>query len=69
MLLIDEDIYVNDFLDEFKRRFANFCNKAPVILTFKITPSSCFLKDCEKEILHKFEFDHLSDVKTNIKII
>lgn len=69
MLLVDNEILVDDFLTEFKRRFSNFCNKAPVILTFKITPSSCFLKDCELGIVHKFEFDHLSDVKSNIKII
>ncbi len=69
MLLTDGNIVVDEFLDEFKKRFSNFCSKAPVILTFKITPSSCFLKDCEKEIVHKFEFDHLSDVKANIKII
>jgi len=69
MLLVDNEIVVDDFLDEFKKRFSNFCNKAPVILTFKITPSSCFLKDCEKDIVHKFEFNHLIDVKTNIKVI
>ncbi len=69
MLLVDNEILVDDFLTEFKRRFSNFCNKAPVILTFKITPSSCFLKDCELGTVHKFEFDHLSDVKANIKII
>lgn len=69
MLLIDDTVVVDEFLDEFKKRFSNFCNKAPVILTFKITPSSCFLKDCEKDIVHKFEFNHLVNVKVNIKEI
>jgi len=69
MLLIDDEVAVNDFLDEFKRRFSNFCNKAPVILTFKITPSSCYLKDLEKGIVHKFDFNHLENVKQNIKKI
>jgi len=69
MLLIDETIFVDEFLDEFKKRFSNFCDKAPVILTFKITPSACFLKDCETNSLHKFEFNHLKDVKANIRDI
>lgn len=69
MLLVDDEIIVSDFLDEFKRRFSNFCNKAPIILTFKITPSSCYLKDLEKNIIHKFDFNHLESVKQNIKKI
>ena len=69
MLLDNDKVNVPDFLREFVKRFKNFCHKAPVVLTFKTTPTSVVVHEYHSNEVKVFEFDFTQSVKANIKTI
>jgi len=72
MIVNDEKIDVRIFLDEFEKRFKNFCSKSPLflhnpIITDKgVTLYHYVGKDYKKKKLFDFNFDFTKDVKSNI---
>jgi len=73
MLIDDVDFDINEFKQTFKKKFDNFCKKAPLLLKY-------FLKDDSVDIFsHTYEnqsrklvnysFDYNYNVKENIKFI
>jgi len=72
MLVNNENI--KDWLNAFHKSFKSFCDKAPLLLSFKITPTTVFLYEQKFDVeifdlIKIFEFDFSQDIKTNIKII
>ena len=55
-----------EFLEVFKKKFTSFCNKAPVIISFKVTPTSCFVQEMGTKEIKKFDFDFNKPVEVNI---
>jgi hypothetical protein len=72
MIVNDEKIDVKIFLDEFEKRFKNFCSKAPLFLHNPIiTEKGVALyhyvgENYQKKKLFDFNFDFTKDVKSNI---
>jgi len=54
---------------EFKKRFANFCEKSPVLLSYIMTPTSVQVTDEVQEIIHEFIWDFTLSVKEFIHYI
>lgn len=48
---------------EFKKRFTNFCNKSPMLLSFVLTPSIVQVTDEGTETIYEFSWDYSVDVK------
>lgn len=57
------------FLELFNKKFANFCTKAPALLSFDSTIEGVLVKEVSLNKNQYFKFDHSKDVKQNIKII
>ncbi len=72
MIVNGEKIDVKIFLDEFEKRFHNFCSKAPLFTDYPIiTEKGVTLyqyvgNDYKKKKLFDFNFDFTKDVKSNI---
>jgi hypothetical protein len=72
MLVNDEvDFGVTGFLDLFKKKFSNFCTKAPVLLTYDIVGDKVLVKEHNpvKSRILTYTFDYNISVKQNIKAI
>ena len=72
--MINEKNEVNQtmFVELFKKKFSNFCQKAPVLISYTVFPDSIQLKcfpGTKKEVIKTFSFLYNEDVKLNIKII
>lgn len=60
---------VQSYEKEFKRKFTNFCEKSPILVSFSITPSCVQVVDESKEIVYEFPWDYTLTVKEFIHII
>jgi len=69
MLLENENIDVQEFIRTFNKKFKNFCEKAPIVMTYRTTPSSVFVSEMKTKEIKQFDFDFSVSVKQNIKII
>ena len=58
----DSELYVQ----EFKKRFTNFCEKAPLLISFTTTPNGVQVVDETKDLIFEFEFDYSIPVKSFI---
>lgn len=79
MLIENEVVNVQRFVEEFNKRFKNFCNKAPIILSYRLinngviiskyTQKSMNKNDYENKVIMNYSFDFSKSVKENISII
>ena len=69
MLLQHDKIQLKKFLDEFTKRFTNFCNKAPILISFKTSPVSVHIYIERTNEIMTFPFDFAIDIKKNINVI
>jgi len=69
MLVQTEKLQISEFMEEFSRRFKNFCQKAPVLLSFKVSPMSVSVHELASNEVKIFPFNFSTDVKGNIKTI
>jgi hypothetical protein len=69
MLVNEENDNELGFVDLFKKKFSNFCSKAPVLLSFEMDLEGVLVKELNLEKNKYFKFDHSKGVKHNIKII
>jgi len=51
------------FETEFKKRFTNFCDKSPVLLSFAMTPTSVQVIDEANDDVYEFPWEYSSEVK------
>ena len=61
----------NKWLAEFKKKFINFCEKAPIILSFNLSPTEVILFEQKynsenTNLLYTFQFDYSKNVQSNI---
>lgn len=71
-MLSDNKINVEQFQKEFRKKFDNFCKKAPLLLTYSLTDESISLYEDlldKRKFLFKYEFNFEVSVKENIKRI
>ena len=54
------------YVQEFKKRFTNFCEKAPLLLSFTTTPTGVQVIDETKNAVFDIEFDYSVPVKSLI---
>jgi hypothetical protein len=72
MVIDQNEINTEEFFEEFKKRFKNFCNRVPLFIHPYYTPNKVIiysyknLRDSEKTKLFEYEFDYSIDVKENI---
>ncbi len=69
MLLESNQVDLGKFMKEFEARFASFCDNAPIILTFSVTPVNVILQDSKTKEVKEFPFDYTLSVKDNIHTI
>ena len=69
MIVDKEKVDTGEFIREFCKRFTNFCQKAPVEISFKTTPTSVYIHEHKSNEVKQFNFDYGKDVKANIKDI
>jgi len=69
MLVQEEKVNTKEFLIEFSKRFSNFCQKAPLILSFRTTPKGVVVFNHSTQKSTEFEFDFTKNVKENIHTI
>jgi hypothetical protein len=69
MLIHDEENSIDNFLDVFRKKFANFCIKSPALLSYDSDIEKVIIKDLGTDKTWTYKFDHGIDVKTNIKNI
>jgi len=60
---------VQTYEKEFKKKFTNFCEKSPILVSFSVTPSCVQVIDESKEIVYEFPWDFTLTVKEFIHII
>ena len=61
----------NRWLIEFKKKFTNFCEKAPMILSFSLVPTEVILFEQKynsesTNLLYTYQFDYTQSVQSNI---
>ncbi len=61
----------NKWLVEFKKKFTNFCEKAPIILSFNLSPTEVILFEQKynsenTNLLHTFQLDYTKNIQSNI---
>lgn len=54
---------------EFKRKFSNFCEKSPILLSFSISPSCVQVIDESQDNVYEFPWDYTLNVKEFIHAI
>jgi len=69
MLIEHNKVFIKDFINEFTKRFTNFCTKAPIVMSFKTSPVAVHVHIEKTNEIKTFQFDFEVDVKKNIKII
>lgn len=57
---------LQEFLETFNRKFSNFCQKAPVLLSFKTSGTGCIVRDETTGKTLTYAFDYSASVKENI---
>ena len=70
--MLSEKINVEVFQKEFRKKFDNFCRKAPLLLTYSLTEESISMYEeleSKRRFLFKYEFNFEVSVKENIKRI
>lgn len=69
MLVEEGKINQKEFLFQFRKSFANFCQKAPIFLKFTIIGDKVTVFEVTQNISKTFIFDYEIGVKSNIKKI
>ena len=69
MLVNETEYSIMSFIEEFQKRFSNFCTKSPVLLTFHATIDSVVVIEQGTNKSLTYKFDHAIGVKQNIKAI
>lgn len=69
MLFKDEDYTTQDFIEVFDKKFSNFCDKAPIVLSYKLTPVGCQLRNLFNQDFYEHRFDFTREVSSNINDI
>ncbi len=69
MLVNKDKISMDNFLEEFNKRFTNFCSKAPILLSFKVSPLLVHIYIEKTNEIKTFDFDFDYTVKQCIKKI
>ena len=69
MLVTEENDSELSFIEVFKKKFANFCTKSPVLLSFDVDLEGVLVKELSLNKTKYFKFDHAMGVKQNIKVI
>ena len=79
MLVDEQKVDVKNFMFLFRKKFRNFCNKAPLLLSYSTTPyavtifkhrdGKSMIDDIGKELVLEHVFNYDKDVKENIKEI
>lgn len=54
---------------EFKKRFTNFCEKSPMLVSFNMTPTVVQVVDESKDMIYEFAWDYTLSVKEFIHAI
>jgi hypothetical protein len=70
--MLSEKINVEMFQREFRKKFDNFCRKAPLLMTYTLSEESISIfeeLDSKRRLLFKYEFNFEVTVKENIKRI
>ena len=67
-------MYIKDFAPEtfvetFNNKFQSFCEKAPVLLSFKADPESVYLENIISKRVKKFKFNYEKTIEENIYFI
>lgn len=60
------DFPTEEFIETFKKKFTRFCQNAPVILSYKVTPTACFVQEMGTKEIKKFDFDFNRPVEETI---
>lgn len=72
MVIDQNEVDIEKFFEEFKKRFKNFCNRVPLFIHSYYTPNKVIiysyknLGESEKVKLFEYDFDYSLDVKENI---
>lgn len=67
MLVKNEEL--KNFVEIFNKKFSNFCQKAPILLSFNTSPTGSLIKDETTGKSLSYVFDFSLSVKENIFII
>lgn len=67
-------MYIKDFAPEkfvetFNNKFQSYCEKAPVLLSFKADPESVYIENIVSKQIKKFKFDYEKTIEDNIYFI
>lgn len=54
---------VQTYEKDFKKKFTNFCEKSPILLSFSLTPTSVQVIDESKDFVYEFNWDFTIPVK------
>jgi hypothetical protein len=54
------------YIREFQKRFNNFAEKAPILISYSISPDSVSIIDEGKDIVYKFDWDYTIPIKSFI---
>jgi hypothetical protein len=70
MLVTEDKNFVENFVALFLKKFRNFANKAPVLISFdNLTIEGVFIQEKGTNKSLNYKFDHTKSVKQNIKEI
>jgi hypothetical protein len=67
-------MYIKDFAPEtfvetFNNKFQSFCEKAPVLLSFKADPEAVYIENITSKKIKKFKFNYEKTIEENIYYI
>jgi hypothetical protein len=60
---MQSELNIEDYLAEFRKRFSSFQKRAPISLSFKITPLKIYLKDETNDSMYTFEITYKQSVR------
>jgi hypothetical protein len=73
MLVNRENVNGSEFIQEFNKRFTSFAQKAPILISFMVTPNAVDIyenvSETERKALFTYKFKFSCPVKENIKDI
>lgn len=68
-MLLENNVDINEFLKIFDKKFANFCDKAPLLVSYQPTPMGVITSNIYLQEKKEFKFDFSKEVSENIFMI
>lgn len=65
-MLLESNVDTTEFQKIFDKKFSNFCDKAPLLISYQLTPMGVIVKNIYSQESNEFKFNFEKEVSQNI---